>query len=75
MQAYLAFLIASGQVRVIQREVDPRVELAAVTNLYGNRKRLCDIAGAADGNFCLRWVELRVRIPGAGDIRLSDYTG
>jgi len=83
MQAYLSSLANAGQVRVINREVDPRFELAAVTragqledervtlftrvkgtrlpvatNLYGSRKRICDIAGAAEGNFCRRWVEL-----------------
>ncbi len=83
MQSYLSSLHAAGQIRVIEREVDPRFELAAVTqaaqrederltlfnnvkgtrlpvitNVYGSRRRLCEIAGAADGNFCRRWVEL-----------------
>lgn len=83
MQNYLSALNSSGQVRVIERAVDPRFELAAVTqaaqredervclfrnvkgtrlpvvtNLYGSRKRLCDIAGVTDGNFCRRWLEL-----------------
>lgn len=73
----------AGHVRVIEREVDARFELAAVTqagqrddervtlfrnvkgtrlpvatNVYGSRRRLCDIIGAGDGNFCRRWVEL-----------------
>lgn len=77
----------AGQVRVIDRVVDPRHELAAVTqaaqredervtlfrnvkgtalpvatNVYGSRRRLCEIAGATDGNFCRRWVELADRL-------------
>jgi 4-hydroxybenzoate decarboxylase len=69
--------------RIVEREVDPRFELAAVTtrsqresddpilfrrvkgsrlpvvtNVFGSRRRLAELLGAADGNFCRRWAEL-----------------
>ncbi|OGT84885.1 MAG: decarboxylase [Gammaproteobacteria bacterium RIFCSPLOWO2_02_FULL_61_13] len=100
MQAYLSSLAAAGQVRVINREVDPRFELAAVTraaqqedervtlfnkvkgtrlpvatNLYGSRKRLCDIAGAANGNFCRRWVELAEQLAALPASRMARPAG
>jgi UbiD family decarboxylase len=83
MREYVAKLQAREQVRVVEREVDPRFELAAVTqrsqresdrailfrqvrgtafpvvtNLYGSRRRLCELIGAADGRFCRRWTAL-----------------
>ncbi len=33
-------------------------DLPVVTNLYGSRKRLCQLIRAADGRFCKRWTEL-----------------
>jgi len=33
-------------------------KMQVVTNLYGSRRRLCDLIGAEDGNFCRRWTEL-----------------
>ena len=83
MRDYVARLEARGDLRVVDREVDPRFELAAVTqrsqresdrpilfrrvrgttlpvvtNLYGSRRRLCELIGADDGRFCRRWTEL-----------------
>ena len=82
MRDYVARLEARGELRVVDREVDPRFELAAVTqrsqreserpilfrrvkrtalpvvtNLYGSRRRLCELIGAGDGRFCRRWTE------------------
>lgn len=99
MRDYLKKLERDGEVRVINREVDPRFELAAVTrasqarddkvvlfnsvkgatmpvvtNIYGSRARLCNLIGAADGNFVRRWCELiadmrpGTQIPGAGKV-------
>jgi 4-hydroxybenzoate decarboxylase len=89
MREYVARLEARGDVRVVDREVDPRFELAAVTqrsqreserpilfrrvrgtafpvvtNLYGSRRRLCELIGADDGRFCRRWTELTRASPG-----------
>ncbi|OGA27715.1 MAG: decarboxylase [Betaproteobacteria bacterium RIFCSPLOWO2_02_FULL_65_24] len=83
MREYVEQLIEQGSFRIVEREVDPRFELAAVTvrsqaeseapllfrkvkgsrlpvvtNLFGSRSRLCELIGAADGNFCRRWQEL-----------------
>src|SRR6059036_2496106 len=83
MREYVAALRDRGQLRVVEREVDPRFELAALTqrsqrasdlpvlfrrvrgtalpvltNLYGSRRRLSELIGAADGRFCRRWTEL-----------------
>src|SRR3972149_6125991 len=83
MHQYIDQLIKRGTFRIVEREVDPRFELAAVTacsqaesdapllfrkvkgsrtpvvtNLFGSRSRLCELIGAADGNFCRRWQEL-----------------
>lgn len=93
MREYIERLVDEGRVRVVEREVDPTFELAAVTvrsqgeseapilfrrvrgtmlpvitNVYGSRRRLCELIGAAEGNFCRRWTELtRQRIStGAG---------
>jgi UbiD family decarboxylase len=84
MREYVARLEARGDVRVVDREVDPRFELAAVTqrsqreserpilfrrvrgtafpvvtNLYGSRRRLCELIRADDGRFCRRWTGSR----------------
>jgi 4-hydroxybenzoate decarboxylase len=37
--------------------------LPVVTNLYGSRRRLCELIGAADGRFCRRWTELMRATP------------
>lgn len=83
MREYIEQLLQQGGFRVVEREVDPRFELAAVTvrsqaqseapilfrkvkgsampvvtNLFGSRKRLCELIGADDGGFCRRWQEL-----------------
>jgi UbiD family decarboxylase len=80
LRDYVGKLLARGEMLVVEREVDPRHELAAVikaaqaesdlpilfrkvrgsalpvvSNLYGSRARLCEMIGAADGNFCARW--------------------
>jgi len=84
MRDYVERLLARSEMRIVEREVDPRHELAAVTklsqaesglpilfrrvkgsafsvvtNLYGSRARLCEMIGAADGNFPRRWLELK----------------
>lgn len=33
-------------------------KMPVVTNIYGSRKRLCEMIGADDDNFCRRWTEL-----------------
>ena len=83
MRDYLKFLACRDEVTVVTKPVDPKFELAAVTqrlqqisdnviefrnvvgskmpvvtNIYGSRRRLCEMIGAADGNFCRRWTEL-----------------
>jgi len=83
MRDYIEQLLQQDRFRIVEREVDPRFELAAVTvrsqaqsedpilfrkvkgtrtgvvtNLFGSRSRLCELIGAADGNFCRRWQEL-----------------
>ncbi len=83
MREYISTLKARGDVRIVDAAVDPRFELAAVTqrfqeqhdeallfrrvqgcnfpvmtNVYGSRRRLCELIGAADGNFCGRWTAL-----------------
>src|SRR5262245_10809771 len=80
MRDYVEKLLARGEMRIVEREVDPRHELAAVikasqagsdlpilfrkvrgsampvvSNLYGSRARLCEMIGAADGNYVARW--------------------
>ncbi len=90
MRDYLTRLEAGGQMRVVEREVDPRFELAAVTqrsqresdlpllfqrvrgsafpvvtNVYGSRRRLCELIGSADGRFCRRWTDLLGAAPPA----------
>jgi UbiD family decarboxylase len=83
MRDYIAKLRERAELTVIDAPVDPRFELAAVTqrlqqqsdrailfshvvgtrmpvvtNVYGSRRRLCEMIGATDGNFCRRWTEL-----------------
>ena len=83
MRDFVERLLRRGEMRVIEREVDPRHELAAVvkrsqaesdlpllfrrvrgstlpvvSNLYGSRRRLCELIGAPDGRFPQRWLEL-----------------
>jgi len=82
MRDYIEKLRARGEVTVVDVPVDPKFELAAVTqrlqqrsdkvivfnhvtgskmpvvtNIFGSRRRLCDIIGAEDGNFCRRWMD------------------
>ena len=96
MRKYFEHLQKTGQVRTIKREVDPRFQLAAitqasqrrdeqvvlfenvkgtglpvVTNLYGSRKRLCDLVGAKDGRFCQRWLELTAQLPSMNPADIS----
>ncbi len=42
--------------------------MPVVTNVYGSRSRLCEMIGAADGNFCRRWTEL---YPGKSEARAA----
>jgi len=83
MHNYLKKLSANGEVLIVDKEVDPEFELAAVTkkvqlqgdqvvrfnkvkgsalpvvtNVYGNRKRLCDLIQAPEDSFCKTWTEL-----------------
>ncbi len=83
MRDYIAKLQQRGELTIIDTPVEPKFELAAVTqrlqqesdrvilfrnvigtrmpvvtNVYGSRSRLCEMIGAADGNFCRRWTEL-----------------
>ncbi len=83
MRDYLARLRQRDELTIIDAPVDPKFELAAVTqrlqqqsdrvilfrnvtgarmpvvtNIYGSRRRLCEMIGATDGNFCRRWAEL-----------------
>ncbi len=80
MRNYIDWLKNANQLLVINKEVDPKYELAAVTkkvqtqgdqavlfnkvrgtrlpvvtNLYGSRRRLCDLIGAPLDGFCLTW--------------------
>jgi UbiD family decarboxylase len=80
MRDYIAQLQQRGEVIVVETPVDPKFELAAVTqrlqqksdkvilfrnvigasmpvvsNIYGSRRRLCEMIAATDGNFCRRW--------------------
>lgn len=32
--------------------------MPVITNIYGSRRRMCEMIGATDGNFCRRWTEL-----------------
>lgn len=41
-------------------------KMPVVTNIYGSRRRLCEMIGAADGNFCRRWTELWPAGPRSG---------
>ncbi|MGH7123195.1 MAG: hypothetical protein ACREFI_02400, partial [Stellaceae bacterium] len=84
MRDYVNELLRRGEMRVVEREVDPHHELAAVTklsqaeseqpilfrrvkgtrfpvatNLYGSRRRLCEMIGGADNHFPRRWLELK----------------
>jgi 4-hydroxybenzoate decarboxylase len=65
--------------RAAQRE-DERVtlftnvrgtRLPVATNLYGSRRRLCEIAGAGDGNFCRHWTALATRLTGLAPEHIS----
>ena len=33
-------------------------KMPVVTNIYGSRRRLCEMIGASDNNFCRRWMEI-----------------
>ncbi|MDZ4729555.1 MAG: UbiD family decarboxylase [Xanthomonadales bacterium] len=41
-------------------------KMPVVTNIFGSRRRLCEIIGAEDGNFCRRWMEFDPSMHGAG---------
>lgn len=83
MREYVAKLQERGELAILETEVDPKFELAAITqqfqktsdlpllfrqvkgtripvitNVYGSRRRLCDMIGAPDGKFCRRWLDL-----------------
>ncbi len=84
MRKYLEGLRRQGELLSVDREVDPRFELAGVSlkaqqdqpdhavvfqrvrgsklpvasNIYSSRRRICEMIGAADGNFCRRWNQL-----------------
>jgi len=89
MRDYVSKLKEQGELTIIDSPVDPKHELAAVTqrlqqkndrvilfrnvtgskmsvvtNIYGSRRRLCEMIGAADGNFCRRWTEMQSNRPG-----------
>jgi 4-hydroxybenzoate decarboxylase len=93
MRDYIERLMQRGEMRVIERAVDPRHELAAVvkrsqaesdlpllfrkvngsalpvvSNLYGSRRRLCELIGAPDGGFASRWLGI------ARDLKPGAYT-
>ncbi|MBE7552857.1 MAG: UbiD family decarboxylase [Anaerolineales bacterium] len=103
MRTYINTLLESGEMRIVEREVDGRFELAAVTarsqreserpilfrkvrgsalpvvsNIFGSRRRLCDLIGAKDGSFCRRWTELMRQVgqdlPGFSNLAgLADF--
>ncbi|MCB0010560.1 MAG: UbiD family decarboxylase [Anaerolineales bacterium] len=83
MRDYIEAMLSSGQMQIVNKEVDPQFELAAVTaraqgesrrpilfnnvkgsslpvvsNIFGDRDRLCDMIGAPRGQFCQHWAEL-----------------
>ncbi len=83
MHKYINQLAANDQLLIVDREVDPLYELAAVTkkvqdqgdqairfnnvkgtnfpivsNLYGSRRRLCDLISAPIDGFCNTWTEI-----------------
>lgn len=97
MRDYVRALDSRGELLHVDRKVDGRHELAAVTyrvqketdkavifhdvagtafpvvsNLYGSRRRLCELLDAADGNFCRRWHQIMQdsRLPEGGATRL-----
>jgi UbiD family decarboxylase len=97
MRTYINTLLKSGEMRIVEREVDGHFELAAVTarsqresdrpilfkkvkgsvlpvvsNIFGSRRRLCDLIGAKDGSFCRRWTEL-MRRPGKMESKSSAF--
>ena len=83
MRNYIKHLEKSKQLLIVEREVDPKHELAAVTkkvqeqgdqaiqfnkvkgtdfpvvtNLYGSRRRLCELIDAPLDGFCKSWSEI-----------------
>ena len=87
MRDYLKQLTERGEVRTINKTVNPKFELAGLTqisqqrddaailfndvkgtqipvisNIYGSRKRLCEIVNAEEGNFCKVWGDLTERL-------------
>ncbi len=48
---------AAGEAALLFEEVAGS-DLPVVTNLYGSHRRLCDLIGAPDDNFCSRWSAL-----------------
>ena len=83
MRNFIQSCLNSGEMQIVNREVDPKFELAAVTaraqqesdrpllfqqvkgsslpvvsNVFGSRRRLCQLIGADDGHFCKQWSTL-----------------
>ena len=59
------FELAAVTQRSQQRDESPLLftkvsgtHFPVVSNVYGSRRRLCELVGADDGNFCRRWTEL-----------------
>ena len=95
MRNYIKQLEKSNQLLFVDREVDPKYELAAVTkkvqlqgdqaihfnrvkrtdfpvitNLYGSRRRLCDLI---DAPIDRKDEFIRKSVPGVDDTNLQDY--
>lgn len=88
MREYISKLIDDGEMTIIEKEVDPKFELAwvtqacqkqsenailfknvqgtalpVVTNLYGSRRRLCELIGAEGNLYAPRWKDLMRNSP------------
>ena len=88
MRKYVSKLVEEGDITIIEKEVDPKFELArvtqacqkqsdkailfknvkgtkmpVVTNLYGSRRRLCELIGAEGNLYAPRWKELMRNSP------------
>ena len=65
----LAAVTAAAQARAEDAILFRNVKGAAlpvITNVYGSRRRMCDLIGAEDGNYCRRWTEVQRRALDAG---------
>lgn len=97
MHDFIEKLIKRHEMHIVEREVDPQFELAAViaesqrhsdypvlfkkvkntslpvvSNVYGSHRRLCELIGAKQGDFCRQWQSLvETGLPSAGDYEQS----